>query len=453
MDLPDDFNSSDVEFEPAPRKASGRRPGQASIAKIVKKASNDRLSSKCTLRAKFENLQARITVEFRKGSQDKRNDNLEFYLRSLNDPNFYHMCPIALLLIHALRHGLVLGSIIEQVLESAANASDAKVVWLFPDRPLFAVFSHKSTSVCDLDKPAGNDQVLQTIRLMGIISNILCRVYVDGLRLGAAQDIAHLPMAKEGSGFTTDQVRQSLGHSHSAFHRERQFVSRWGPKFSETSALNIVKQSVTDEEIENGSSSTSHPLWTLTPSTQGEVLGITSAASASQASCALPDETRRRRRMERKKHWSTANDVNVISKIATSIQERSQARFSTVPTACPPHLNAQPGFEREGGIDPRLLDEDAFKNMQVDDVEIEGLNAEVLMTSSQVSGSEAAAEMSCMDALLEMQKTGVSGNSQCLTSAYDFIRAYSKINIVSKHTFATAWKRYREGSTSFQGSI
>ncbi|KAK9359566.1 hypothetical protein V1504DRAFT_457655 [Lipomyces starkeyi] len=69
------------------------------------------------------------------------------------------MCPIALLLIHALRHGLVLGSTVEQVLEYAANASDAKVVWLFPDRPLFASFSHNSTNKCDLDKPAGNEQV------------------------------------------------------------------------------------------------------------------------------------------------------------------------------------------------------------------------------------------------------------------------------------------------------
>ncbi|KAK9314252.1 hypothetical protein V1522DRAFT_436978 [Lipomyces starkeyi] len=374
MDLPDDVNSSDVEFEQAPSKASGRRPVQASIAKIVEEASNDRLSSKS---AKFENLRARITVEFRKGSKDKRNDNLEFYLRSLNDPNFYHMCPIALLLILALRHGLVLGTTIEQVLEYAANA-DAKVVWLFPDRPLFAAFSHKSTSECDLDNPAGNHQ------RMGIISNILCR------------------------------VRQSLGHSHSAFHRERQFVSRWGPKFSETSAFNIVMQ------FENGSSSTSHPLWTLTPRPRGAVLGKTSAASASQGSCALRNQTRRRRRMERTKHW---------------LRKRSRAIISIVPTACRPHSSAQRGFDG-GQIDPRLLDENAFKNTQ-------GLNCEVLMTSSQ---------MSCTHACFEMPPTELSGNDMRV-SALDFLYAYSKINIVCKEAFTRAWKRYCEGSTSFHDSI
>ncbi|KAK9246717.1 hypothetical protein V1506DRAFT_505362 [Lipomyces tetrasporus] len=628
MDLPEDFNSSDVEFEPAPSKASGRRPGQASIAKIIEEASNDRLSSKRTLRqlqfghgapgtrenqelwverfnafrrftlkqsldepfngddvlrffdsivskitpgskgkpapndkvvlngiriissygtftypkssgyeltkydgsrlqtwlddsvkagrltkgvwkqrvwlnfmtvsrmgrawldhhhkygtwnwditiarllsivlitslgcrvgdvarsrlytateymqykhvelmvdgqeAKFENLRARITVEFKKGSKDIRNDNLEFYLHSLNDPNFYHMCPIALLLIHALRHGLVLGSTIEQVLEYAANASDAKVVWLFPDRPLFAAFSHKSTSECDLDKAAGNDQ-----------------------------------------GFTTDQVRQSLGHSHSAFNRgttdtyvgsptreyyndraERQFVSRWGPKFSETSAFNIVKQSVTDEEIREWQQLNEPSI--VDPdsinSRRRARDNIRRERVASFVRTAEPDTKKKKNGKKQALVEKSANDVNIISNIATSIQERSQARVSTVPTACPPHSNVQPGFDT-GQIDPRLLDEDAFKNMQLDDVEIEGLNAEVLMTSSQVSSSEAAAEMSCMDALLEMQKIEVSGNNQCLTSAYDFIRAYSKINIVSKHTFALAWKRYCEGSTSFQDSI
>ncbi|KAK9238767.1 hypothetical protein V1525DRAFT_387155 [Lipomyces kononenkoae] len=44
--MKEDFNSSDVEFEPAPSKASGRRPGQVSIAKIIQETSNDRMSSK-----------------------------------------------------------------------------------------------------------------------------------------------------------------------------------------------------------------------------------------------------------------------------------------------------------------------------------------------------------------------------------------------------------------------
>ncbi|KAK9239336.1 hypothetical protein V1525DRAFT_417743 [Lipomyces kononenkoae] len=338
---------------------------------------------------KLENLRARITLEFRKGSKDVRNDNIELYLHSLNDPNFYHMCPIALLLIHALRHGLVLGSTIEQVLEYAATASMPKLSGSF-----------QIVRECDLDKPAITGQVQQTIKRMGIISNILSRVCVHGLRLGAAQDVAHLPMAKDGAGFTTDQVRQSLGHSPSALHRgvtekyvgnptQTQLVSPWGPKFSDTSAFNIAKQSVTDEEIRE---------WQQL--NEPSIVDRDSRASRRRArhnirrerSCKLHTHSGIRREEEEDEEWKGASI------------ERSQA-ISTAPTTCPPHSNDQPGFDRDQ-IDPRLLDEDAFENVQVDDVEIEALNAEVLMTSVPVSSS-----------------------------------------------FAEAWIRYCQGSTSFQDSI
>ncbi|KAK9242322.1 hypothetical protein V1506DRAFT_90447 [Lipomyces tetrasporus] len=126
------------------------------------------------------------------------------------------MCPIALVLIHVLRHGLVLGSTIEQVLENAANASDAKVVLLFPDRPLFAEFSRKSIAECEFDKPAGNYQVLQTnqtdgYRIQPALSSLRSRA--------TPRCSACLRPAKDGSGFTTNEVPQSLGHSHSAFER------------------------------------------------------------------------------------------------------------------------------------------------------------------------------------------------------------------------------------------
>lgn len=58
---------------------------------------------------KWENLRAQICIEYEKGKKDVRNDRQECYLRPLSDPDEHHMCPITLLLIHALRHGLVRG--------------------------------------------------------------------------------------------------------------------------------------------------------------------------------------------------------------------------------------------------------------------------------------------------------------------------------------------------------
>ncbi|KAK9242321.1 hypothetical protein V1506DRAFT_90465 [Lipomyces tetrasporus] len=82
--------------------------------------------------------------------------------------------------------------------------------------------------------------------------------------------------------------------------------------------------------------------------------------------------------------------------------------------------------------------------MQIDDDDIESLNAKVLMALSEVNDSEAAAER-----LLETKSSGTDK----LVSAKDFICALSKINIVNNLLFARAWQRYCKGSTPFHDSI
>ncbi|KAK9316758.1 hypothetical protein V1524DRAFT_425467 [Lipomyces starkeyi] len=103
------------------------------------------------------------------------------------------MCTVSLLMIHALRHGLVVGSNIQEVLEHAANTADGRVVWTFPDRPILCAFTRTGVKMCDLDEPARTQQLLESVKQMGVVSNILTRVYTHAIRLGAAQDIAHLP--------------------------------------------------------------------------------------------------------------------------------------------------------------------------------------------------------------------------------------------------------------------
>jgi len=77
------------------------------------------------------------------------------------------------LIVHALRHGLVSGSTIQDFLNHEVDAADSKVIWLSPDRPVLAAFTSKSTREHDTNKPAGIDQVLQSIKQMDIVSNIL----------------------------------------------------------------------------------------------------------------------------------------------------------------------------------------------------------------------------------------------------------------------------------------
>ena len=179
------------------------------------------------------------------------------------------MCPIALILVHALCNGLVFGSTLSEVLQHVAVTPGFRVLWKFPDQPVLSAIARKP-SRCDLTKVAVNAQLLKPIKLMGLTSNILKRVYVHALRSGAARDLAYLPKSNEGSGFSTDEIRQTLGHSAAtAFHgttdeyvggtsredwnaraKNKSVVHRREPEFSEVSAFEAVTAPVTREELE-----------------------------------------------------------------------------------------------------------------------------------------------------------------------------------------------------------
>jgi len=161
----------------------------------------------------FTNLRAKITVEFAKGHKSTRNVEQIYYLSPLVENHQRHVCPITFLLVHALRHSLVEGATLEDILQTAAQRSDRTVRWLFPNRPVLVAFTSRPLR-CVLDQPASYTQLWWTIREMGLIAGMLDRCYAHALRKGAARDLAHLPgSAFDGKGVTTEIVRQSIGHN------------------------------------------------------------------------------------------------------------------------------------------------------------------------------------------------------------------------------------------------
>lgn len=76
---------------------------------------------------------------------------------------YVHVCPLALLMIHALCHGLVRGTTLDQILEQTALAANQKIKWLFPLRPVLTAFSampsQRDHIQVELDKPAGIAQL------------------------------------------------------------------------------------------------------------------------------------------------------------------------------------------------------------------------------------------------------------------------------------------------------
>ncbi|PSK56447.1 Asparagine-rich zinc finger protein AZF1 [Elsinoe australis] len=121
-----------------------------------------------------------------------------------------HVCFIRVLLIHALRQGLVNATTLDMVLQQAAARNDRSVVWLFPSYPLVCGIKSK-TAFVDLTRPASAIFINQTIKMMGEAAGILSDVYAHALRMGYARDVAHLPNTLVGT--VTTAVRESLNHN------------------------------------------------------------------------------------------------------------------------------------------------------------------------------------------------------------------------------------------------
>ena len=105
-----------------------------------------------------------------------------------------------LLITHALRHGLMEGSTVTDILTRASARSDQRIILKFlyrPVRPAFRGSEDGRTDRCLLNKAALTCQALKSLKKMGLVSNILTRIYVLALRGGHAKDVAHLE-AKSG---------------------------------------------------------------------------------------------------------------------------------------------------------------------------------------------------------------------------------------------------------------
>lgn len=163
----------------------------------------------------FKHLRAVLTLDYTKGRKDKHNDSVVKYLRPLDDVQSIHVCPIALLLVHALRNGLVHGTTVQEVLRHTAAQPDLHVKWTHPERPVLTTIGRKP-SRCDLDVVTTPGKILNTIKQMGIISGMLSRVYAHSLRLGALRDYAHLPKSASKAVASTDDIRKFAGHNYTS---------------------------------------------------------------------------------------------------------------------------------------------------------------------------------------------------------------------------------------------
>jgi hypothetical protein len=134
-------------------------------------------------------------------------------LKCLPDTKNNVICPVKLLLIHALRHGYVNGKSVDEVLSNAYMRRDRQIIWTNGQAPVFCAMSSSGAFLL-LGNPASNQQARKIVVQAGLLCGILGSIVAHDIRRGAARDTAQI---KSGfNGMATVAVSATLGHSHEA---------------------------------------------------------------------------------------------------------------------------------------------------------------------------------------------------------------------------------------------
>ena len=136
-------------------------------------------------------------------------------LDALGDAANNSLCPVKLLIIHALRIGAVKSKSWDQLKTDTLGREDRTVQWITPDRPVISAIVPGRCAFLDPLKPAVTSQLLKTVHDMGTRAGLLFKVTTRDLRNGSAADISHLK--ERPRGFATMTTASALGHRMSSF--------------------------------------------------------------------------------------------------------------------------------------------------------------------------------------------------------------------------------------------
>lgn len=146
------------------------------------------------------------------------NEDQNLRVDILASPAHNSVCPVKLLIIHALRIGAVDSTTFHELRTKAIARADKTVQWVTPDNPVIPAIT--ASRIClDLKKPAGVQQTIRTISAMSIKAKCTVQLRTHDLRHGTARDLAHLDQSKI-RGHASMTVASAMGHKMSAFMRD-----------------------------------------------------------------------------------------------------------------------------------------------------------------------------------------------------------------------------------------
>ncbi|CEL11051.1 hypothetical protein ASPCAL14158 [Aspergillus calidoustus] len=140
-------------------------------------------------------------------------------LEPLPDNALNIACPIKMILIWALKKGLVYGTAIEQVLQHTSQQPGGKVLYKYPDRPIFSTFESPRALTPTDDLLLSVVGHLGRVKDMASRDGVKTRFTAHGIRRGAARDAAPLdkPMEEVEGHQAESTVDELLNQEPDAF--------------------------------------------------------------------------------------------------------------------------------------------------------------------------------------------------------------------------------------------
>lgn len=407
----------------------------------------------------FSSLRAEISIHYEKHAKTTLNSVRTQIIRPLKKANVRHVCVVTLILVHALRHGMVEAVTLPEILEKAAETRDKCVKWTYPARPVLCGLAQWPDR-CDLDRPAKTANVTESIREMGFRSGSLKCMYSHALRNGAARDVAHLQRTGCETGSNDHAVRAQLGHSI-VTHSKGTTDKYIGESSRDWYAERAENSTMSDRMKAPRFAATSSKNKALAPVKKSHIAEAVTRWAAAGETCPASRRGREKKiRRERAKAFEEEAE-DILSRKATSTTTcisvptlpNTSTRSTTIPST------PTPGNEDTSFIDPQLLDEDQIRHAMAEVAEVNCLHESLTGVGTFIPTAEDITGSSMQNGLIEDEESRLllSDNREDtvyveLDTPEAWIDYFSRINVVCVSNFAESLQRYQraDGSLSWE---
>lgn len=120
------------------------------------------------------------------------------------------LCPIKLLLCHALRTGAVSERTWADLRQASKGRPSHRLVWAYPERPVICAIAGFSREL-NLDMASPYQASADTLDEASLLAGIVQKLRPHDIRRGAAREAAHLGLLN--SSAAVEQARLTIGHS------------------------------------------------------------------------------------------------------------------------------------------------------------------------------------------------------------------------------------------------